>query len=48
MCLLKKSFRNNDLSSCYEAFARHNAPGSSYADSQIERDRPSPTIGEKR
>ncbi|PPK36495.1 hypothetical protein CD175_23055 [Pseudomonas laurylsulfatiphila] len=36
MYLLKKSFRNNDLSLCIKPFGATHAPGSDYALSQAE------------
>ncbi|CAI8967013.1 Bgt- [Pseudomonas sp. IT-P171] len=52
MYLLKKSFRNNDLSLCGEVFGITEALRSDYAGSQTESsttdDLPSPTPGERR
>ncbi|CAI8998186.1 Bgt- [Pseudomonas sp. IT-P294] len=52
MYLLKKSFRNNDLSLCSEAFRINEALRPDYAESQTEPsttdDMPSPLPGERR
>jgi len=37
LCLLKKSFRNNDLSFFYDALTDNALPGSGYPDVQVQR-----------